>query len=310
MSQSPLRNVPASVRQRLLNLSRESAQPFDWILTRYALERLLYRLGRSSWRDQFVLKGALLFFLWYEKPSRLTRDADLLGMSPTNQTQLEEVFRSLCTLDVEDDGISFESETVRYTPMRDGEMAMGGRVQAEAKLAGARISLQIDIGFGDVVCPAPELVTFPTLLDFPAPRLLAYSRYTVVAEKYEAMVTLGIANSRMKDFFDVWIMARHLDFDGQTLVRAIAATFSGRDVSLSPAAPVALTPAFAADPIKQTQWNAFLRKNQLNADELTVVIAQLQDLLLPVSQAAATQVDFHKQWPAAGPWLDSGDDIP
>lgn len=302
MSQPPRRNVPASVRQRLLNLSRQTGQPFDWILTRYALERLLYRLVQSPWRDQFVLKGALLFSLWYETPSRLTRDADLLGVTQMDQAQIEAIFRSICAAREVDDGISFAPETVRFTPARDAGHTGGGQVQVEAELAGARIALQIDLGFGDAMSPAPELVTFPTLLDFSAPRILAYSRYTVVAEKFEAMATLGIANSRMKDFFDVWMMAHHFEFDGRTLARTMVSTFSARGTPLPGTKPAALTPAFAADPVKQAQWGAFLRKNRLNADELTMIIALLDDFLWPAARAAGAPASFHEQWPPGGPW--------
>lgn len=306
MTKPPLHNIAASVRQRLYNQSKRTGQPFDWVLTRYALERLLYRLGESPWRDQFVLKGAMVFALWYETPHRLTHDADLLGTKVTDFAQLEGVFHSLCVLETVDDGIKFAPDSVRSEPMRGDEVIVGGRIHAEADLDGAKIALQIDVGYGDAVCPPPDYVTFPTLLNFPAPKLLAYSRYTVVAEKYQAMVTLGMLNSRMKDFFDLWIMARRLAFDGQILAEAIAATFTRRGIAVPMEAPTALTDAFVEEPIKRAQWGAFVRKNRLDAEagDLPTVIAELRDFLLPVSLAAAAGSPFSQHWPAGGPWRE------
>jgi hypothetical protein len=197
-------NVPASVRQRLLNLAHQTKQDFGLLLMKYALERLLYRLSVSPHRDIFVLKGALLFDLWTHQPYRPTRDLDLLGCGDSSLERYRKLFSEICTQTVEDDGVSFFADTVTAERIRDDEDYEGVRLVLQARLGAARISLQIDIGFGDVITPSPVEVEYPTLLDFPAPKLRAYPKETVVAEKFEAMVKLGIANSRMKDFYDLF----------------------------------------------------------------------------------------------------------
>ncbi len=209
-------DIGASIRARLLNKAKAEGQDFNLILTRYALERLLYRLGSSSHAERFLLKGALLFDLWFDIPHRPTRDVDLLGFGPAEIPILEAVFRDLCVGASEpDDGIRFQAETVRGMDIRKEANYAGIRVTLVGLLAGARCSVQVDVGFGDAVTPAPESVDYPVMLpELPAPRLRAYPRYTVVAEKLDALVTLGIANSRMKDYFDLWVLARQADFDG------------------------------------------------------------------------------------------------
>ena len=211
------RNMAASVRQRLANRARERGETFDIVLTRYALERLLYRLGQSEHRDCFILKGAMLFSLWTDTPYRETRDLDLLGFGSNDVHHLEETFRSLCMLSVTDDGVTFDPDSVQTEPMREEENYAGGRVRLVATIAGVRLSLQIDIGFGDAVTPAPEEISYPALLPFPAPRIRAYPKETVVAEKYEALISLGMTNSRMKDFYDLWVMSSTFAFEGEVL---------------------------------------------------------------------------------------------
>jgi predicted nucleotidyltransferase component of viral defense system len=212
-------NVPASVRQRLLNLAGQTNQDFGLLLTKYALERLLYRLSVSNHRDDFVLKGALLFQLWTSEPCRPTRDLDLLGQGDGSTERYRTIFTKLCSQEVEDDGLTFLSDTIRVEKIRDEEDYEGVRVLLTAHLANARIPLQIDVGFGDVISPGPVELEYPTLLPFPAPKLRAYSKESVVAEKFEAMVKLGMANSRMKDFYDLWVMARRFEFRGPSFRR-------------------------------------------------------------------------------------------
>jgi len=208
VSRGPQKNLPASVRQRLLNLSRERGEDFNFTLTRYANERLLYRLARSPYRDQFVLKGAALFQVWSESLYRPTRDVDLLGFGDSTATGIGSVFHELCVLEVEPDGLRLLPDSVRAEEIRDQQEYGGLRVHLMADLDGAQIALQVDVGFGDAVTPGIEEADFPTLLDFPAPHLRTYPRETVIAEKFEAMVRLGIVNTRMKDFYDVWQLAR------------------------------------------------------------------------------------------------------
>lgn len=297
-------NVSASVRQRLLNLARERREDFGLMLTRYALERLMYRLSLSKHHEQFVLKGAMLFTLWGGETHRPTRDLDLLGRGTIDTRRLEQVFREVIGVEVEDDGLDFLADTVHGERIREEEEDEGVRVRLEARLAAARISIQVDVGFGDVITPAPEEAVYPVLLDFPAPRLRAYPRETVVAEKFEAMVKLGIANSRMKDFYDLWIMLHEYKFDGQTLCRAIGATFKRRGTDLPKEPPLALTEEFANDPAKAAQWTAFMRCLNLQPEEmrLTQVVTAPSAFLMPPTSAAVRGEPFEKDWPPSGLW--------
>jgi predicted nucleotidyltransferase component of viral defense system len=230
------KNPAASARDRLLVLARERGEDFQLLLTRYGLERLLYRLTHSPHYDRFVLKGAMLFILWSGNPHRPTRDVDFLGSGDSNEAALLKVFRDLCAMPDQEDGVTFDPETVRIAPIRDDTEYGGMRVTLTGRLAGARIPIQADIGFGDAVTPKAVEMEYPTLLGGPAPRLWTYPRETVIAEKYQALVSLGMANSRMKDFYDLWVMARDFDFQGESLATAIGNTFARRRTELVPQA--------------------------------------------------------------------------
>jgi predicted nucleotidyltransferase component of viral defense system len=301
-------NLPASIRQRLLNLSRDRGEDFNLTLTRYGIERLLYRLSQSERADHFVLKGALLLSLWTDRLQRPTRDLDLLGYGDSSQEALTQLFREICLADVQADGLTFHPDTVRVTEIREDQEYGGQRVLMTATLGKARINLQVDIGFGDVITPATVDVEYPSLLGLPSARLRAYPRETVTAEKLEAMVALGMANSRMKDFYDVWMMSRELDFNGRTLARAIRATFHRRRSELRHTAPTAFTEEFAGDPDKRAQWSAFLSRNPLDAGsmDLTQIIRQISLFLMPPMIAAANERELEKTWPAGGPWVAGG----
>ncbi|MCA1634377.1 MAG: nucleotidyl transferase AbiEii/AbiGii toxin family protein [Acidobacteria bacterium] len=299
------RNIAASVRQRLLNASRTRREDFQVTLTRYALERLLYRLSKSAHRDQFIIKGAMLFSAWNEVPHRPTRDLDLLSFGASDISRLEGVFREIVNTEVEPDGIEFFAESVRGGRIKEDQEYEGVRLSIQARLEQARLSLQIDVGFGDAVTPAPEDIEYPTLLaDSPAPRLRAYSRYSVVAEKFQAMVVLGIANTRMKDFFDVWTLARSFDFDGGVLCQAMKTTFERRGTEIPSTAPLALTPEFYEDRTKQSQWDAFLKRSQLAAQSTTLdeVAAVLRDFLLPPASAVVERKSFDARWTPTTGW--------
>jgi hypothetical protein len=290
-----------STRARLTNRWRRDGQreTFEALLTRYFLERLLYRLGRSAHRDRFILKGALLFALWADTPHRATRDIDLLGHGDPGPEGIAAVFRDICAGDGED-GVEFRADTVRAMAVREDAVYAGVRVTLEARLGQARQPLQIDIGFGDAVVPAPDEIAYPTLLDQPAPRLRAYPRETVVSEKFQALTALGMANSRMKDFFDLWVLARDYDFDGATLSAALAATFARRQTALPEEAPLALTPAFAV--AKEGQWRAFARRIALAPPPLATLLMELERFLMPPSRAVALGAPFARRWPSGGPW--------
>ncbi len=281
-----IKNIGASVRARLLNLARASGHSFDLVLTRFALERLLYRLSQSRYADRFVLKGAMLLMTWLGDPHRGTRDLDLLGFGDPSPETMLAIFREILGQDISD-GVRFDTEALRVDRIRE-ELEYGGlRLRTVASISGARIGVTIDIGFGDALEPGVELLDYPSMLNLPAPRLRAYARETVIAEKFQAMVALGRANSRMKDFYDVWILSRTFVFNDDRLARAIAATFARRGTPLPTEMPDALTPAFAADEQKQQQWRAFVEDVAHDPGSLTDVVSALAAFLMPHATAAA-----------------------
>ena len=270
------RNVAASIRARLKQHADARQQDFNLTLTHYGLERLLYRLSVSQHAHRYLLKGALLFSLWYDQPHRPTRDADLLGFGPDDVESAVAVFREIGSIEV-DDGLVFDVTSVKGSVIRKEAGYSGVRVDLLAALDGARIALQVDIGFGDAVTPAPKLVDYPVLLTcLPAPQLRAYPKYTVVAEKLHAVCLLGMANTRMKDYFDLWVLLTEGGLDAAELQRAVEATFARRKLALPLAVPMGLSDAFAQDAAKQRQWSAFLKKNQLQALNLGETVALLR----------------------------------
>jgi predicted nucleotidyltransferase component of viral defense system len=278
-------NLPASIRARLKQRADATRQDFNLTLTHYGLERLLYRLSISQYADRYLLKGALLFSLWYDQPHRPTRDVDLLGYGPDDVETAVATFREISQIAV-DDGIVFDPASVAGSVIRKEAGYGGVRVDLRATLDGARIALQVDIGFGDVVTPAPEPIHYPVLLDdLPAPRLRAYPKYTVVAEKLHAICLLGMTNSRMKDYFDLWVLLSEEDLAPDELRRAVEATFARRRLAMPADLPIGLSDAFAQDPIKQRQWAAFFKKNGLAPRELAEVVARLRDVFLALQSA-------------------------
>ena len=295
-------NVSASVRQRLLNLATEHKEDFGLVVTRYGLERFLYRLSVSPHRDSFVLKGALLLQLWTAETYRPTRDLDLLGRGVSN-VSYRKIFSEVCSQKVEDDGLTFPPDTIRVERIRDDEAYEGVRVRVEARLGDVRVPLQIDIGLGDTIVPSSEELEYPTLLKFAAPKLHAYSKESVVAEKFEAMVKLGMANSRMKDFYDLWVLAKRFEFESATLAAAIQATFKTRRTTLPRSSPLALPADFHELPTKLTQWRAFLRKSGLKADSsLKEIIEVIREFVMPVVNGLSERNTENKVWQPGGPW--------
>lgn len=276
----PPRDIGASVRTRLMNLARERGQVFDLLLTRYALERLLYRLSISQHRNRFVLKGAMLVTTWFDDPHRPTRDLDLLGFGESSAESMLAVWRDICTIPA-DDGITFDGDELRASPIRE-DMEYGGiRLRTTATIARARINVTVDIGFGDAVEPGPEEIELPVLLDLPAPHLRAYARETVIAEKFHAMITLGRANSRMKDFYDVWMLSKTHQFDRERLNQAIVATFKRRRTEIPQALPDAFTPEFFRDPSKLQQWTVFVRDLLGEPPSFETVVSELAAFIGP-----------------------------
>lgn len=296
MKKPPAKNVAASVRERLYQLAARRNEDFALILTRYALERLLYRLSLSEHRDRLILKGAMLFHAWTESPHRPTRDLDLLGFGEPSQDRCREMLREICTIPDAGDGLTFALDYLAAEAIKEDDIYHGVRIRLTANLAQARIPIQIDIGFGDFVSPAPIDIDYPTLLEMPVPRIRAYSMESVVAEKIEAMVSLGLLNSRMKDFYDVWFLARTFEFQSTTLRDALVGTFDRRKTPWSPASLVAVLAELGDNSPKQKQWRAFLAKGRLTAPEEFQAIVQ-------VVQTLALIPDVHpERWPPGGPW--------
>ena len=297
-------NLPASILARLLTLAKERGDDYSLLLNRFATERLLARISASRHADRFLLKGALLFALWYDTPHRPTRDADLLGFGPDDEANLIATFREVAAMDM-CDGIAFDPASVKAQAIREDTTYGGIRITLAARIGSARCALQIDVGFGDAVTPQPQTMAYPTLLgDFPAPTLRVYPVYTVIAEKYQAMVMLGQANSRMKDFFDLAVIARRTTLDGATLAAAIAATFARRQTALPAERPLALTKQFSEDAAKVRQWRAFLNRNRIAAASLGDTVALLDHLLWPATEVAAAKSRATATWrPDALRWV-------
>ena len=280
-------NVAASVRARLLNVAKIQGVDFNQVLVRFALERILYRLTQSQHADRFLLKGALLFTLWYDMPHRATRDADLLGFGASDLTSVAETFRDIAAVSV-DDGIAFDPASVTVEEIRKEAGYGGVRVIIAGELAKARCKTQIDVGFGDAVTPAPVDSVYPVLLDdLPAPRLRAYPTYTVIAEKLHAIALLGMTNSRLKDYFDLSVLLERETLDTDLLAQAIKATFERRGMSVPDVVPVGLTDEFAHDSSRQSLWLAFLKKNELPPETLHIIVDRVRSVLASALNRAA-----------------------
>lgn len=321
-------NVAQSVRDRLLHRMRDTGENYQALLTRYALERLLYRISVSEAAEALVLKGAYTFLVWEGTPHRPTKDIDFLGYGAPEQ--LESVFRQVCQVDaehgdVEEDGVIFDPASVQVEEIRGRDEYGGLRVKLKASIDTASLVLQVDVGFGDAVTPAAEETTFPTLLEgFRAPRLKTYPRETVIAEKLECLVSWGMATTRLKDVYDLGYLAQTFDFEGPVLASAIKATFARRATPIPSATPVALTEAFAHDADKQKQWRAFQNRtfgtptsgkptsgkhagpgnarDDLHTADLHTVIGRLRRFLEPPLTAIRDNETFPREWPAGGPW--------
>jgi hypothetical protein len=294
----PKKNLAASVRAQLMQLSRTRKEDFNFVLTRYAMERLLYRLSQSMHEPTFILKGAMLFTVWSGHPHRTTKDIDLLASGEPDLRRLEQIFRDVCVVSVEDDGIIFDATTVTATRIKEEANYEGIRVHLTGKLGSAHLHLQVDIGFGDAVTPTPATIVFPSMLGSSVPRLRAYPRETVVAEKLEAMVQLGIANSRMKDFFDLSFLARTFEFDGGLLTKAITATFARRGTPIPVDEPIAFSETFFEDAQKKAQWTGFLRRSGVGDPSLTLlsVVADIRAFLDAPLEALRAGRPFVATW--------------
>lgn len=296
-------NQAASVHQRLLNLAKVRGRPFNELLQFYAIERFLYRLAQSQYRDRLVLKGALMLLVWKTPVTRPTLDIDLLGRISNDLESVRSVIEEICRQAVEDDGLLFDSSTVIMDRIAEDADYEGVRARFQGHLGKARIPMQIDLGFSDVITPAPVSITYPVLLGHPRIDLLAYSRETAIAEKLEAMVSLGQLNSRMKDFFDLWLLARTQEFDGRVLAEAISRTFARRQTPVI-VDPVCFTEDFATDPIKAIQWAAFVRNGKLTdaPGSFQEVVTNVRIFLRPAVEAVIAKDEYSSHWRPCGPW--------
>jgi predicted nucleotidyltransferase component of viral defense system len=302
--EQPADIATASIRRRLYDLSRERGEDFQLILTWYAAERLLYRLSRSKHSKEFILKGAMLLNVWMDRSHRPTRDLDFAGQGDSSPERLIGVFNEICQVEVEPDGLQFDPESIQVTEIREIHEYQGQRIRLIANLGKARINVQVDIGFGDAVTPEARQITYPTLLDLPAPLILVYPIETVVAEKLQAMIVLGMLNSRMKDFYDVRMISRQFKFEGSKLAEAIRVTFDRRRTEIPESIPTAFSGEFALDTDKGIQWKAFLKRSGLERIpvELPQVIDELRVFLIPPLNAVARGLDFNFSWIKGGPW--------
>ena len=303
MTRRQIKNLAHSVHRRLQNKAKDTNRPFNELRQYFAMERFLYRLSESPHADKFVLKGALMFKAWEAPLSRPTMDIDLLGQTDNSVEAILAVTKDVCLQDVEPDGLAFDAASLQGERITEDADYEGVRVRFQASLGMERVPMQLDIGFGDVVVPSAVVTEYPTLLDLPAPRLNGYSRETAVAEKFEAMVKLGVLNSRLKDFFDIWLLSRQFDFDGSVLAMAITETFSTRGTEI-PQHPVALTGALVEDPSKVAQWRGWIRKSKLEnvPEDLGEVIGATAAFLGPIADALAAGRSFEGVWKAPGPW--------
>lgn len=274
------RGRAASLRARLRDVARQRGEDFNLTLNGYAVERYLYRLSKSAWADKFVLKGALLFDLWFDQPHRPTRDADFLAFGPDDVASIKSIMTDICAIDV-DDGIAYDTDSIRVEEIRENARYGGLRVRLSGSLDGSRCTAQIDIGFGDVVTPEPSVATYPVMLDdVPAPVLRVYPRETVISEKLEAIVSLGMLNSRMKDFFDLRALVREGRADRKILVEAIRATFDRRSTPIPEGVPPGLSTEFANDSAKRALWKGFLDRSRLKAPTLLEVVTDVRAALM------------------------------
>ncbi|OXU14652.1 nucleotidyl transferase AbiEii/AbiGii toxin family protein [Sedimentisphaera salicampi] len=297
MSQKNLKNVAASIRQRLLNKAKESSRPFNELLQYYALERFLYRLSISKYADNFILKGALLFAVWRQSQIRSTADIDLLGKISNEPEAIINVFQDICKVKVENDGVRFDDSSVTAEQITVDADYQGVRVQLFGYLGTARIRVQVDIGFSDVITPAPERYNYPSILDLSEPKLNCYNKETMIAEKLQAMTKLDILNSRMKDIYDIWILSRRFEFDGAYLQKSIINTFKQRETEATENVAI-FTERYSQNEEKLQQWRGFVRKSKVSdvPKDLSHIAGEIKIFIQPVLVSIINNVDYKKTW--------------
>lgn len=284
MAKPPV-NMAASVRQRLLNLARTQGRDFQTVLVAFGLERLVWRLSVSGYRDQFFLKGGMLVTLWTSDPGRFTRDVDFLGFGASDEERIRDIFAEILSLDA-GDGLAFDTDALTVSDIREDQVYGGKRLRTLADLAGARIPITIDIGFGDAVTAPQYEIEYKSLLDFHGARIRAYSPATVMAEKLQAVVALGLINGRMKDFYDLWAIPRAVDVPADELAEAVRATFQRRETLVPADRPAGLSSIFAEQSGKADQWRAFSTSTTLEGKSLVTTLDEIWTLIEPAVHRA------------------------
>lgn len=309
MTESSRKNVSASVRARLLNLARSTNRDFQELALRYAVERFLVRLASSAHKDRFILKGAMLYIAWKLDDKRTTMDLDLLGIGSPDPERLADVFRQICEVETEDDGLLFDKDNVKAAPIREEAIYDGVRVVVRVSLGAMAIRLQVDVGFGDTVVPAAQHSEFPALLAEQGPVVKAYSPETVIAEKFNAMVLLGMANSRMKDYFDIWMLSQNFTLEGTVLREAILNTFAKRQTALPDSEPIGLSEEFSGNGSKLLQWQGFVKRQrrQETAPSLREAVAMAHEFLMPVAASIFGSAPVPVRWSPSDGWQDRPD---
>ncbi|MAL78214.1 MAG: hypothetical protein CMN55_03745 [Sneathiella sp.] len=285
MAKQP-KNIAASVRQRLLNLAREEQRVFNVVLVAFGLERLIYRLSISDYRDRFVLKGGMLVTLWTKDPGRFTRDVDFLGFGDDDEGQLKAAFAKILAMDV-NDGLTFDVADISASDIREDQVYGGKRLKTTAYLGKTRIPITIDLGFGDALGDPKFEIEYTSLLDFELAKIRAYSPATVIAEKFQAVVDLGVVNGRMKDFYDLWAVPKVKEIPDDELARTLKSTFDRRQTAIPTDRPPGLSEEFATEPTKVTQWTAYAESTELEGVSLEGVVEEIWERLAPICLAAS-----------------------
>ncbi|MBU0477019.1 nucleotidyl transferase AbiEii/AbiGii toxin family protein [bacterium] len=300
-----IKNIEASIKAQLQNKAKETNRPFSEVLQYYGMERFLYRFSQSKYADKFILKGALMFTVWQVPERRATLDIDFAANYDNQIEAIEKVIKDVCKVSVTPDGLIFDVSTVKGQKIKEDADYEGVRVKFKGFLERSRISMQIDAGFGDIIYPKPKVIEYPTILDFPKPKLKGYPAESVVSEKFEAMVKLGLLNSRMKDFHDIWLMMRQFDFNGSKLTEALKRTFEHRKTSLPVDRPLFAEEIYDEKSDRQMLWKAFLIKGQIKhaPEKLSVTAKAIEEFLIKPLEAINKDIVFNKKWKVSGQWF-------
>lgn len=299
-----IKNIEASVKAQLQNKAKETNRPFAEVLQYYGMERFLYRFSKSKYADKFVLKGALLFAVWQIPDRRTTLDIDFLARFDNEVSAIEKVMKDVCETAVEPDGLKFDSESVKGAKIKEDADYEGVRVKFTGFLDRARIPMQIDMGFGDIVYPKTKVIDYPVILDFPKPHLNGYPQESVISEKFEAMIKLGLLNSRMKDFYDIWLMTRQFEFKGANIASAIKKTFNNRKTEIPNKKPLFADEIYDEKSDRQTLWSAFLKKGDIQhaPKTLSETAKAIERFLIEPILALNGNVAFDKTWKSPKGW--------